>query len=83
MSKFFQTQGNGLYVHQIGFLEGLKWTGPHDIKQGSLEDWLMNWIKLIHKSGDKDEVANYRTIMVSSIMVKLYNTIMEQKKSSS
>ena len=48
------------------------------IKQGFSNDWLMNWIKPIFKFGDKNQVSNYRTIMVSSTMAKLYSTIMEQ-----
>ena len=52
------------------------------IKQGLLNDWLMNWIKPILKVGDKNKVSNYRTIMVSSTIAKLYNAIMEQKVSA-
>ena len=52
------------------------------IKQGFPNDWLMNWIKPIFKAGDKNQVSNYRTIMVSSTIAKLYSTIMEQKIST-
>ena len=73
--------------------ELFKWTGPHTrywiatlidqaIKQGFPKDWLMNWIKPIYKAGDKNVVSNYRTIMVSSTIAKLYSTIMEQKISA-
>ena len=73
--------------------ELLKWTMPHThhwimtiieqaIKQGFPNDWLMNWIKPIFKAGDKNQVSNYRTIMVSSTIAKLYSTIMEQKIST-
>ena len=70
--------------------ELLKWTRPQPrqwiatvmdqvIKQGFLEDYLMNHIKQIHKRGDRNLVSNYWTIMVGSGMDKLYITIMEQK----
>ena len=49
------------------------------IKQYFLEDWLMNWIKPIHREGDTNLVS---TIMVSSVMAKLCSTIMKQKISS-
>ena len=57
--------------------ELLKWTRPHTrhwimtiieqvIKQGFPNVQLMNWIKPIFKVGDKNQVSNYCTIMVSS-----------------
>ena len=60
----------------------LKWTRPHThnwilriieqaIKQGFPNDWLINWIKPIFKVGDKNQVSNYCTIMVSSTIAKL------------
>ena len=52
------------------------------IKQGFPNDWLMNLIKPIFKARDKNQVSNYRTIMVSSTIAKLYNTIMKQKMST-
>ena len=52
------------------------------IKKGSPEDWVVNWIKPNHKRGEKNLVSNYRTIMVNSVMAKLYTIIMEQKISS-
>ena len=75
------------YVTRVSLL---KWTRPHTrhwiltiieqaIKQGFPNDWLMNWIKPIFKSGDKN---HYRTIMVNSTIANLYNTIMEQKIST-
>ena len=51
-------------------------------KQGFPNDCLINWIKPIFKVGDKNQVSNYRTIMVASIIAKLYRTIMEQKISA-
>ena len=52
------------------------------IKQGLSNDQIMNWITPIFIIGDKNKVSNYRTIMVSSTIAKLYNTIMEQKISA-
>ena len=50
-------------------------------KQSFPEDWLMNWIKQIHKGEDKNLVSNYSTIMVSSVMTKLNRTITTQRTS--
>ena len=38
------------------------------IKQGFLEDCLMNWIKPIHKGGDKNLVSDYGRIIVSLVI---------------
>ena len=38
-----------------------------------------NWIKPLHKGGDVNNVNNYRTIMVGSLMAKLFGCIMESK----
>ena len=39
----------------------------------------MNWIKPIHTLGDKNLLSYYQSIMVHSVMTRLYSTIMEQK----
>ena len=49
------------------------------IKPGLSNDWLMNWIKPNFKARDKNQLSNYRTIMVSSTIAKLYSIIMEHK----
>ena len=41
-----------------------------------------NWIKPLHKGGDVNNVNNYRTIMVGSLMAKLFGCIMESKISA-
>ena len=41
----------------------------------------MNWIKPIFEVGNKNQVSNYRTIMMSSTIARLYSTIMKQKVS--
>ena len=52
------------------------------IKKCLPNDLLMTQIKPILKVGDKNQVSNYRAIMVSSTIAKLYSTIMEQKISA-
>ena len=52
------------------------------IKQGFSNYWLMNLITPIFKVGGKNKVSKYCTIMVSSTIAKLYNTIMEQNVSA-
>ena len=42
-------------------------------------DWTTNWIKHLHKGGDVNNVNNYRTITVGSLMAKLFGCIMESK----
>ena len=41
-------------------------------------DWLKNWIMPIFQARDKNQVSNYRMIMVNSTITQLYNTIIEQ-----
>ena len=38
-----------------------------------------NRIQSLHKEGDRNSLTNYRTIMVSSIMAKLFSTILEMR----
>ena len=71
----------------------LKWTGKltHEwicsmfnlaLQYGMPHDWTTNWIKPLHKGGNAKDASNYRTIMVGSIMAKLFGCIMEMKLSS-
>lgn len=73
--------------------EMLKWSGTiarewihvllnQAIAQGLPNDWQQNWITALFKSGDKNQPANYRTIMVSSCMSKLLGSTLEQAISS-
>ena len=73
--------------------EMLKWAGDEAvtwirdlfnkaIETGMPEEWTHNWIKPIHKTGDRSVANNYRTIMVGSAMAKLFGTVMENKISS-
>ena len=45
-------------------------------------DWPTNWIKTLHKGGDVNNVNNYQTIMVGSLMAKIFGCIMESKLSA-
>ena len=49
------------------------------IQHGMPNDLNMNWIKPLHKGGDVNNVNNYQTIMVGSLMEKLFGCIMEMK----
>ena len=56
-----------------------QWTATimdQGIKQGFQEDWLMSLAKPIHKGREFFLVSSYRNIMVSSVMAKLYSTVM-------
>ena len=43
------------------------------------EEWTQNWIKPIHKAGERSVANNYCTIMVGSTMAKLFGMVMENK----
>ena len=42
-------------------------------------DWQDNCIKALHKGGDRNELSNYRTIMIGPITAKLFGSLLEQK----
>lgn len=81
-----------LTTRKAGDLQGmkpemLKWTGKETygwicdmfnlaLQHGMPHDWTTNWIKPLHKGGDVNNVNNYRTIMVGSLMAKLFENIM-------
>ena len=44
---------------------------------GSPHKWQENWIQPLYKGGDRNLLTNYCTIMVSSTMAKIFNTILE------
>ncbi|MCO5593426.1 hypothetical protein L7F22_047440 [Adiantum nelumboides] len=52
------------------------------IAQGLPIDWQQNWVKALFKSGEKNQPASYRTIMVSSCMSKLLGSTLEKVISS-
>jgi hypothetical protein len=49
------------------------------IKQGFPKPWMQRLIVHILKNGDRNIPSNYRTIMISPILVKLYVIILEKK----
>ena len=51
----------------------------HALRHGMSYYWTTNWIKPLHKGGDINNVNNYRTIMVGSLIAKLFGCIMESK----
>ena len=48
-------------------------------QHGMSHDWTTNWIKPLHKGEDGDIIKNYQTIMVGSLMEKLFGCIMKLK----
>eukprot|EP00249_Psilotum_nudum_P014414 c24809_g1_i1 orf=143-907(+) len=72
--------------------ELISWTKEHTqehiaavlnqaLKHGLPVEWQENWIKPIYKGGDRNQLTNYRTIMICSTLAKLYSTIIETKLS--
>ena len=71
----------------------LQWTGKkahtwitdifnHALQHDMSYPWTINWINLLHKGGYVNNVNNYRTIMLGSLMIKLFGCIMESKVSA-
>ena len=48
------------------------------IQQGFPKPWTQSFIVIIFKSGDKSNPSNYRTIMISPILAKIYGSILEK-----
>ena len=49
------------------------------VKQGFPKPWAQSLIIPIFKSGDTNNPSNYRTIMISPLLAKLYGIILEKK----
>jgi hypothetical protein len=49
------------------------------VKQGFPKPWTQSLIVPIFKNGDRNIPSNYRTIMISPILAKLYGIILEKK----
>jgi hypothetical protein len=49
------------------------------VKQGFPKPWTQSLIVPIFKNGDRNIPSNYRTIMISLILAKLYGIILEKK----
>jgi hypothetical protein len=49
------------------------------VKKGFPKPWMQSLIVPIFKNGDRNIPSNYRTIMISLILAKLYGIILEKK----
>jgi hypothetical protein len=49
------------------------------VKQGFPKPWMQSLIVPIFKNGDRNIPSNYRTILISPILAKLYEIILENK----
>ena len=49
------------------------------VKEGFPKPWTQSLSIPIFKSGDTNNPSNYRTIMISPLLAKLYNIILEKK----
>ncbi|MCO5568183.1 hypothetical protein L7F22_021879 [Adiantum nelumboides] len=45
------------------------------LKHGIPHDWSTSWTKLLHKGGDANNINNYWTIMVGSLMANLFRCV--------
>ena len=51
----------------------------HAHHQGFPPDWQDNYVKPLHKGGSRNELSNYRTIMLAPIVSKLFGSLLENK----
>jgi hypothetical protein len=70
--EIFKIRGKILYPH-IHKLFNLA------VKKGFHKPWMQKLIVPIFKNGDRNNPSNYRTIMISLILAKLYRIILEKK----
>ena len=75
---------SGIYAEMLKWLpqEGLAYVTDmlnHAYIHGFPIDWQDNCIKALHKGGDRNELSNYRTIMLAPIMTKLFGSLLESK----
>ena len=45
-------------------------------------DWQDNWVKALHKGGNKNDLGNYHTIMIGPIIAKLFECMVDRKLST-
>lgn len=72
---------------QVEYLKwGMKILAPHItnffnniIQQGLLADWTTSLAILLFKSGDVNNLSNYRTIMINPLFAKLFGNMTENK----
>jgi hypothetical protein len=65
--------GGPILIHNIHKLFNLA------VKQGFPKPWMQSLMAPIFKNGDRNIPSSYRTIMISSILAKLYGIILEKK----
>jgi hypothetical protein len=65
--------GGPILIHHIHKIFNLV------VKKGFPKPWTQSLIVLIFKNGDRNIPSNYMTIMISSILAKLYGIILEKK----
>ena len=78
---------SGIYAEMLKWLpqEGLAYVTDilnQAYSHGFPPDWQENCIKALHKGGDKNELSNYRTIMLRPIMSKLFGSLLEKQLST-
>lgn len=49
------------------------------LREGLPQEWMVSKVAPVHKAGNRDEPANYRMIMVSSLFAKLLAGVVEKK----
>ena len=94
VQKAITNMHNGKACNMSGiYAEMLKWMHPeglayinnilyHAYRNSFPLDCKENCIKALHKGGDKQELRNYRTIMIGPIMAKLFGSILEKQMST-
>ena len=75
---------HGIYTERIEWLPQKGLTYVTNIlnqayRYGFPFDWQDNCIKALYKGGDKNELSNYRTIMLGPIMAKLFGGLLESQ----
>ena len=80
-------ESSGIYVEMLKWLpqEGLAYVTDilnQAYNHGFPHDWQENCIKALQKGGDKNEVSNYKTIMLGTIMSKLFGSLLEKRQKS-
>ena len=76
------SDSSGLYAEMLKWLpqEGMAYVTDilnQAYRHGFPSDWQDNCIKELHKGGDKNELSNYRTIMLGPVMAKLFGSLLE------
>lgn len=62
--------------------EWLSYILTHALHHGFPPKGQENWVQTLFKGGDKNSVTNYRTMMLSSTLAKLFSIVLETKIST-